>query len=287
MVADVLTYQAQLAGRQREEPRPTSVGLWDERFVRDLEEKWPQYLQLDLARTTHKTYGSQQQQYKEFCAVMQRPPVPDPHTLAQFVVGRAVQGYALSTIEQGVYAVARWGADLGSGQLANDGEVRRALKVAAKLAVPKGRQKLPLDRRDLRRIVYELAARGDADFTGVRDRAMFLLGWVGMFRSSELVGVDWQDLSFAETGGALVHVPRSKTDQAGQGAWVFVAACPEEPLMCPVASLRVLKALLQGGERSLLLKGPVFRGHLRPPSGAGQDHCGRSPEEGVESRRCP
>jgi hypothetical protein len=77
--------------------------------------------------------------------------------------------------------VARWGADLGCDSLASDSEVRRALKVAAKLAVPKGRQKLPLDRRDLRRVVYELAARGDTDFQGVRDRALFLLGWVGIY----------------------------------------------------------------------------------------------------------
>jgi hypothetical protein len=53
---------------------------------------------------------------------MKRAPLPDPHTLAQFVVGRAMQGYALSTIEQGVYAVARWGADLTCEALAGDGQ---------------------------------------------------------------------------------------------------------------------------------------------------------------------
>jgi site-specific recombinase XerC len=83
--------------------------------------------------------------------------------------------------------------------------VRRALKVAAKLAVPKGKQKLPLDRRDLRRVVYALTGRGSVDFQGVRDRALFLLGWVGMFRSSELVSsVTWRDVCFAKEGGALI-----------------------------------------------------------------------------------
>jgi len=122
-----------------------------------------------LPRTRRTT--REQRQYRQFCALVRREPLPDAHTLAQFVIGRAVKGYALSTIEQGVYAVARWGADLGREQLANDPEVRRALKVAAKLAVPKGMQK-PLDRRDLRRVVYHLAEGGSDDFVGVRDRAL-------------------------------------------------------------------------------------------------------------------
>lgn len=261
--ADVLTYQARLGGRQQGKAKPVSVQLWDGQFVRELEDKWQDHLQLDLAGATHRTYSSQQQQYRDFCYLMKRAPLPDAHTLAQFVVGRAMQGYALSTIEQGVYAVARWGADLGCEALANDGEVKRALKVAAKLAVPKGKQKLPLDRRDLRRVVYALADRGRADFQGVRDRALFLLGWVGMFRSSELVGVTWRDVCFAEEGGALIYVPRSKTDQAGQGAWVFIAACPEEPLMCPVAALRVLQSVTTSGEAPAV--GPVFVGRASHP----------------------
>lgn len=260
--ADLLTYRAQLGGRRSDRPNPVSLSEWDAGFLQGLDANWQQYLQLDLAAATHRTYNSQQQQYRQFCGLLHREPLPDAHTLAQFVVGRAMQGYALSTIEQGVYAVARWGADLGREQLASDPEVRRALKVAAKLAVPKGLQKLPLDRRDLRRVVYHLADRGDHEFVGVRDRALFLLGWVGMFRSSELVGVRWRDVCFAESGGALIYVPRSKTDQAGQGAWVFIASCPEESLMCPVAALRSLKALADHGGQQVASGGFVFTGGL-------------------------
>jgi integrase len=154
---------------------------------------------------------------------------------------------------------------LGCDALANDGEVRRALKVAAKLAVPKGRQKLPLNCRDLRRVVHALADRGRFDFQGVRDRALFLLGWVGIFRSSELVGVTWCDVCFAKEGGALIYVLRSKTDQAGQGAWVFIAACPEEPLMCLVAALRVLRSVMTGSGAAA--EGPVFVGQAGHPVG--------------------
>lgn len=87
---------------------------------------------------------------------------------------------------------------------------------------------------------------------------MLLLGWSGMFRSSELVGIDWEHVRFSESG-VMLYVSRSKTDQAGQGAWVFVAACEAEGLMCPVVSLRWLQDFyVRQGE--LNPSGPVFRG---------------------------
>jgi hypothetical protein len=102
------------------------------------------------------------------------PEMPTAQLLAQFVVGRAQHGYARSTIEQGVYAVSRWALDLGVEGLAAELVVRRAMKVAAKLAVPLVEQKLPLDRGDLRKVVSRLQQRGDEDFIGVRD-----LSWWG------------------------------------------------------------------------------------------------------------
>jgi integrase len=226
-------------------------------YVELLEDGWWQFLQRDLAGSTHKAYGYHQQQYRAFCRLMGRPERPDAHTLAQFVMGRADHGYALSTIEQGVYAVQRWGLDLGVEALAADREVQRALKVAARLAVP-GQQKLPLDRRDLRKVVAELAGWGPSNYIGVRDRALFLVGWAGMFRSSELVGVRWEHVRFTRKG-VLIYLPRSKTDQAGKGAWVFIAACPDDGLMCPVLALKWLREFyIQQGESGQT--GPVFRG---------------------------
>jgi integrase len=118
-------------------------------------------------------------------------------------------------------------------------EVRRAMQVAAKLAVPSGQRKLPLDRRDLATVVDMLQKRGSRDFLGVRDRALFLVGWSGMFRSSELVGISWEDVR-ERPKGLLLFVPRSKTDQAGEGAWVFIARCAQEK-MCPVRAVQRLR----------------------------------------------
>ncbi|WIA31088.1 hypothetical protein OEZ86_001115 [Tetradesmus obliquus] len=253
----VLTYQARYQAQRRAARKPVPVEAWPAGFVLELREKWQDILQLDLAQSTHRSYGWHVRQYRQFCVAAGAPQQPDAQVLAQFVVGRAQHGYAVSTIEQGVYAVARWALDVGQEGLASDLVVRRAMKVAAKLAVPAGRQKLPLDRRELRAVVSSLQARGRRDFIGVRDAALFLLGWTGMFRSSILVGIDWEDLRpIQQKGGVLIYVPRSKTDQAGEGAWVFIACCEEEA-MCPVQALWRLRRLAVQHERGDPV-GPVF-----------------------------
>lgn len=71
-------------------------------------------------------------------------------------------------------------------------------------------------------MVYGMASRGQQDschisYVAVRDGALMLLGWAGMFRSSELVGVEWEHVKFSGSG-VMIHIPRSKTDQAADKA---------------------------------------------------------------------
>jgi hypothetical protein len=175
------------------------------------------FLRLDLAESTQHTYEVQQGQYRRFCVRLGVPEQPAAGVLARFIVGRALHNYKLSTIESGVAAVSRWGFECGIEGLTSDPLVKQALKVAAKLAVPSsGAQKLPLDKGDLVKVVQVLQARGD--FIGCRDSAMFLVGWAGMFRCSELAAMDWRSVHFVEDRGVMLYVPSSKTDQVGEGA---------------------------------------------------------------------
>eukprot|EP00882_Tetradesmus_deserticola_P008231 GHRQ01008676.1.p1 GENE.GHRQ01008676.1~~GHRQ01008676.1.p1 ORF type:complete len:348 (-),score=64.88 GHRQ01008676.1:210-1253(-) len=253
----VLTYQARYQAERHAARKPVPVEAWSEDYVLKLRGSWQDFLRLDLAQSTDRSYNWHVSQYLKFCAAAGVPATPDALVLAQFVVGRAQHGYAVSTIELGVYAVARWVLDAGMEGLASELVVRRALKVAAKLAVPTGKQKLPLDRQDLRLVVAALRERGRQDFVGVRDAALFLLGWTGMFRSSELVGIDWDVVRpIPQRGGVLLYVPYSKTDQAGVGAWVFIACCEDEE-MCPVQALwRLRRLAVKDAQGSPI--GPVF-----------------------------
>jgi integrase len=72
-----------------------------------------------------------------------------------------------------------------------------------------------------------------------------------MFRSSELVGVQWEHVHFHARGGVMLYVPESKTDP-GEGAWVILAA--GQGAVDPATALRRLQALCGGVAAS----GPVF-----------------------------
>jgi integrase len=72
--------------------------------------------------------------------------------------------------------------------------------------------------------------------SGVRDRALLLIGFAGAFRRSELVSLDVADVSFSGDG-LVVQLRRSKTDQEGVGRKVGLPF-GSNPLTCPVRGLR-------------------------------------------------
>jgi hypothetical protein len=62
----------------------------------------------------------------------------------------------------------------------------------------------------------------------------------------KLVGIQWQEVLYTSSGGVLVYLPRSKTDQVGQGAWVFVTACEQEPGDVPGAGAAQVAGFVRG-----------------------------------------
>ncbi len=62
------------------------------------------------------------------------------------------------------------------------------------------------------------------DVQGVRDAALLSLGYDAGLRVSELTAVEIKDLRPQGDGTGLLHLPRSKTDQDGLGAWAWLSA---------------------------------------------------------------
>jgi len=84
-----------------------------------------------------------------------------------------------------------------------------------------------------------------------RNRALLLVGFLGAFRRSELASIKWDDITHVPEGVEIM-VPRSKTDQGGEGQ---VCAIPSSnnAMLCPVA------ALCEWRERSSSETDYVFR----------------------------
>jgi integrase len=86
---------------------------------------------------------------------------------------------------------------------------------------------------------------------GLRDRALFLLGFAGAMRRSELVGLDLSHVTWTADGLKLL-IERSKTDAEGAGAEIAIP-CGRSEETCPVLALQAWLAA------SEITAGPLFR----------------------------
>jgi integrase len=97
-------------------------------------------------------------------------------------------------------------------------------------------------------ILLIVSLLGDS-LADLRDRALLLVGFVGAFRRSELVAVDYSHIRRG-VHGCVITVPRSKADQEGLGREVIV---PYGRTACPI---KALDAWLSAAG---ITEGPVFR----------------------------
>ena len=87
--------------------------------------------------------------------------------------------------------------------------------------------------------------------SGIRDRALLLVGYTGGLRRSELAAAAVEDLAWVSEG-AVLTLRRSKTDQEGQGRKVAVPK-GVHAATCPVTALR------QWLEVAEITSGALFR----------------------------
>ena len=246
VMADCITHLAHVQRGRTQRSGALPVQRWSRSFVRGMHRDLDDHLRGDLAASTRMAYASHVAQFRAFCVASGVAVRPAGRLLAAFVMGRVHQGFSFSTIDGDIAAVARWAFDLGSPDLAKDVWVKQARKVAAKRAVRPVVQKLPLSHEHLSLVARWLSgwrASPQEAFLAVRDRALFVVGWAGMFRSSELVGLFWEEVHFFPGRGVALFIPSSKTDP-GLGAWVFLAEAPAAVrALCPVRALRALQGL--------------------------------------------
>lgn len=92
--------------------------------------------------------------------------------------------------------------------------------------------KEPLLLEDLSRLTSYFAPFG---ITGIRDKALLFLGFSGAFRRSELVALQYDDLTFSAEG-VTIRIKRSKGDQEGSGEMIAIPY-RDDPELCAVTAL--------------------------------------------------
>jgi len=98
--------------------------------------------------------------------------------------------------------------------------VRLALRRMKRAKGTRQDQVAPLRRSAVDRIMEALPA----DLIGLRDAALIALAYDMLARRSELSGLNVADIEAADDGTGTAMIARSKTDQEGEGAVVFISA---------------------------------------------------------------
>ncbi len=97
--------------------------------------------------------------------------------------------------------------------------------------------KKPILINDLKAIIKAINESNEKYIRKLRDKTIFLVGFSGGFRRSELVSIDHEDIEFVSEG-VKIFIKRSKTDQSGEGMTKAIPYFDNEEF-CPVKALRL------------------------------------------------
>lgn len=218
---------------------------------------------------TRRAYASAWKLFVEWCDAHAFASLPaPPEVLCLYLTHMAATlKRKVSTIEQAraAISVAHQFAKVTNPSLSI--EVKETMKGIRRTVGVAKKKKTPVLMEDMLAMLAATPSTGVDALMGRRDRALLAIGFTGAFRRSELVAIDIEHLTF-EDEGVVVFVPRSKTDQEGEGRYVGIPrAAPavlsdattdniKEVLTCPVMALEAWLEILP---RFGVENGAVFR----------------------------
>jgi integrase len=208
-----------------------------------LKEKHAAFLSAATSDNTRRTYQSAIRHFLAWGGLLPA----DEGTIVRYMLACA-DTHNPRTVALRITALSRWHVHQDFRDPTATATVRKTLLGISRTNGKPRRQAKALPVEDLDRIAEALV---NADsLRAVRDNALLQVGFFGGFRRSELVAIDFEHISW-EKEGITITLPRSKTDQTGQG---IVKALPfGSGLRCPVTALR------RWLDRADLSEGPVFR----------------------------
>ena len=170
-----------------------------------------------------------------------------PEKLQHYLMGCAEQ-YNPRTLARRLIGIGQWHQTQGMIDPTKAAVVAKTMSGIARLhGLPK-KQAPAINMSDLGVVIKCLDK--DPDIRATRDKAIILTGFFGAFRRSELSALSWEQVEFV-SDGVILKIPRSKTDQTGEGG-DCVIPIGREP-KCPV------RALIDWQAASKQYSGPVFR----------------------------
>ena len=176
------------------------------------------------SKNTERTYNSALRTFSKFADAQGLPAIPASADLvAAFLQSRIDAGVAPVSLDTALTAIRNAHRVKNQPDPTDDARVRAIAQGYRRLLAEDGRrskQAKGLSESDLRAIVAAAAVVGDIKST--RDIALISLLREGLLRRSECAALRVRDFSREMDGSGRLRITRSKTDQAGKGATLFL-----------------------------------------------------------------
>ena len=199
------------------------------------------------AECTRIAYDQDMHQFRQWCLARGACALPAaPSMVAAYLASLAASGRKAAGIGRAMAAIA-WQhrqAGIDPSPTAHQGVKQTMRGIRRKIGSRKqGKQPATHD------IIGAMMAGCPDTMIGLRDAALLGIGFAAALRRSELIAITVEDITFVDDGLRLL-IPRSKTDQTGEGVEVAVIRGVR---LRPVAALQAWLAA------SGITTGPVFR----------------------------
>ena len=195
------------------------------------------------AEATLRAYATDVANFEAWCAKHGFTAMPAAAEVVGAYLAAAGEGYAMPTLRRRVAAIARACGVAGHPLDTKHPAIRETLRGIGRKHGTPARRAAALTTAEVRKLCRACGA----GIAGARDRALFLLGFAGAMRRSELMAhVTWTD------EGIKLLIERSKTDKQGDGAEISIPRGMAEET-CPVAALKDWLELAE------ITTGPLFR----------------------------
>ena len=223
------------------------------RHLDDFAEKAARYVAagLDGADNTKEAYAGDWKRFTKWCLEYNCSPLPaDVPTLVGFVTYLTELGRKTATIRRHIASITKAHKLAGLPSPSTEERFKVFMEGVTRVEGVRQHQAPAFTLDHFKRVIQAIDTSRPA---GLRDRALLLLGFSGAFRREELANVNLEHLQFGEDG-LLVDLPRSKTNQKGEGEEkaVFYSA---DRRTCPVRAVKEWLELLQAHGHST---GPLF-----------------------------
>lgn len=183
-----------------------------------LDELIRDYMKQALSPSTVKFYGIDLRIFSEWCESMALDALPaTPDTVARFLVQQTNSGIKPATLTRRLAAIRMAHEANGFANPTQHKGVKAVFKGIKREKGTAQEKKAPLTAQRMAAIITHCPDT----LTGIRDKALLLLGFAGAFRRSELVALEVNDIERTPEG-IKVTIRKSKTDQEGQGQVIAI-----------------------------------------------------------------